>query len=245
LKEAKQRLDKELVSRGLADTRQRAHALILAGSVTVDGRRVDKAGTLVPVSADIRLTGLDMPYASRGGLKLKAALDKFGIKAAGLVCADIGSSTGGFTDCLLQEGAARVYAVDVGYGLLHMKLRADPRVVPIERFNVRFLEPATIGEPVDLATVDVSFISLKLVLGPIMKVLKPGGEIVALVKPQFEAGREHVGKGGIVKDEAARARTVQAVKSFAESIGLLVKGEMESPIKGAKGNVEYLLHLKA
>lgn len=245
MKTSRDRLDKELLRRGLADTRQRAQALIMSGKVLVDGQKALKAGTPVSESAEIRLTGEDIPYASRGGVKLMAALTRFGIKAAGLVCADIGASTGGFTDCLLQEGALKVYAIDVGHGLLDMKLKADSRVVLIERFNARLLEAGTVGEPVDLATVDVSFISLKLILGPIMKVLKPGGEVVALVKPQFEAGREAVGKGGIVRDADTRAAAVESVKAFAASIGFLVLGEMESPIKGAKGNVEYLLHLRA
>lgn len=233
-----------MLLRGLADSRQRAQGLILSGKVLVGGVRVDKAGAPVDPDADIKVVGEDNPYVSRGGLKLKAALDNFGIDVKGLVCCDIGASTGGFTDCLLQEGASKVYAVDVGYGLIDQRLREDPRVVVIERTNVRYMEPEKLGEPVDLATFDVSFISLKLVLGPVMAVLKPGGAIIALVKPQFEVGKGQVGKGGIVRDEAERLRALTEVKEFASGLGLEAKGEMESPVKGAKGNIEYLLYLK-
>ena len=239
------RLDTELVRRGLADSRQRAQGLILAGKVLVGGEKVEKSGAQVDESADIRITGCDIPYVSRGGLKLKAALDFFGINASGLVCADIGASTGGFTDCLLQEGASKVYALDVGYGLLGMKIRQDPRVAIIERVNARGLTPDILGGPVDLAVVDVSFISLKLILGPAKSVLTPGGIIIPLVKPQFEVGRGNVGKGGIVRDEKLRRGAVEDIKKFAETLGLEVLNEMESPVKGAKGNVEYLLHLKS
>jgi len=244
LKVLKQRLDKELLARGLADSRQRAQGLILSGKVSVGGVRVDKAGALVGPEADIIVAEPDIPYVSRGGLKLKAALDNFGVDVKGLVCLDAGASTGGFTDCLLQEGALRVYSVDVGYGLIDQRLREDPRVVLIERTNIRHMEPDAIGEKVDLASVDVSFISLRLVLGPILRMLKPGGAIVALVKPQFEVGKGKVGKGGIVRDEAERQRALDEVKAYAASIGLETIGEMESPIKGAKGNIEYLLHLR-
>lgn len=244
MKTVKDRLDKELVRRGLVETRQRAQGLILSGKVQVDGARVDKAGTMVTEDADIKITGEDIPFVSRGGLKLKAAIDNFGIDVRGLVCADIGASTGGFTDCLLQEGASRVYAVDVGYGLIDSRLRNDPRVSLIERTNVRYIAPDAFGGPVDFATIDVSFISLKLVLGPVSALLRQGGAIVALVKPQFEVGKGKVGKGGIVRDEAERSRSLEAVKDFAGSIGLEVLGLIESPIKGAKGNVEYLLYMR-
>ena len=244
MKQNKTRLDIELLARGLADSRQRAQGLILSGKVLVDGQKVEKAGALVGPGSEIRLIGEDIPYVSRGGLKLRAALDVFGIDVTGLVCADIGASTGGFTDCMLQAGAARVYAVDVGYGLLDLKVRNDPRVVVIERTNARLLTPDIIGEPVDLATVDVSFISLKLVLGPVRSVVKEGGSIVALVKPQFEVGRARVGKGGIVRDEDDRLAACQAVREFAAGLGMSVLGEMESPVRGAKGNVEYLMHIK-
>ena len=228
----------------MVETLQHSQGLILAGKVLVDGQRVDKPGTQVDGQADISLTGDEIPYVSRGGLKLKAALDRFGLDVTGLVCADIGASTGGFTDCLLQEGAAKVYAVDVGYGIIDMRLRRDPRVVLIERTNVRFLEPCAFGEKADLATIDVSFISLRLVLGPVMAMLKPGGSIIALVKPQFEVNREHVGEGGIVRDAVKRAGALDAVKEFATTLGLKPAGEIESPVKGAKGNIEYLLFLK-
>ncbi len=244
MKQDKSRLDVEMLARGLADTRQRAQGLILSGKVLVDGLKVEKAGAMVGDASEIRLIGEDIPYVSRGGLKLRAALDVFGIDVAGLICADIGASTGGFTDCMLQAGAARVYAVDVGYGLLDLKVRNDPRVVVIERTNARLLTPEILGEPVDLATVDVSFISLKLVLGPVRGVVKEGGSIVALVKPQFEVGRGKVGKGGIVRDEEDRLAAVKAVREFAVAQGMSVLGEMESPVRGAKGNVEYLMHIK-
>ncbi|HLB24809.1 MAG TPA: TlyA family RNA methyltransferase [Nitrospirota bacterium] len=244
MKKERQRLDKELLKRGLADTRQRAQGLILSGKVLVDGQRVDKSGAPVGEDSVITLTGADIPYVSRGGLKLKAAVQNFTIDLSGKVCADIGASTGGFTDCMLQEGAARVYAVDVGYGLIDAGLRADPRVTVIERTNVRHMEPGLFGERVDFAAVDVSFISLALILGPVAAAVKPGGEVVALVKPQFEAGRGHVGKGGIVRDEKARRGAVEEVKKFAVTAGLEVLGEMESPVRGAKGNIEYLLRLR-
>jgi 23S rRNA (cytidine1920-2'-O)/16S rRNA (cytidine1409-2'-O)-methyltransferase len=244
LKQNKIRLDIELVERGLAESRQRAQGLILAGHVLVDGQKAEKAGTMVGASSEIRLIGEDIPYVSRGGLKLRAALDVFGLDVTGLVCADVGASTGGFTDCLLQAGAAKVYAVDVGYGLLDLKVRDDPRVVVIERTNARNLTPEMIGEPVDIAVVDVSFISLKLVLGPAKGIIRPGGRLIALVKPQFEVGRGKVGKGGIVRDEADRQAALAAVEEFAAGLGMEVLGDMESPIKGAKGNIEYLVYLK-
>ncbi|MBI5191741.1 MAG: TlyA family RNA methyltransferase [Nitrospirae bacterium] len=244
MKTQKERLDKEILRRGLADTRQRAQGLILSGKVTVDGVRVDKAGAQVSEESAIALIADDMPYVSRGGLKLKGALDAFGLDVSGLICADVGASTGGFTDCLLQEGASRVYALDVGYGLIDSRLRNDPRVTVIERVNVRHMEPGWFDGPVDMATVDVSFISLKLVLGPIASVLRPGGIIVALVKPQFEVGKGKVGRGGIVRDESERLRALTEVMEFAASTGLIVGEHMESPITGAKGNVEYLLRLE-
>ena len=244
MKKEKERLDKALVERGHAETRQRAQALILAGEVLVNGVRADKAGTAVEPASKIELSGRGIPYVSRGGLKLKGALEGFHIDVKGLICADIGASTGGFTDCLLQEGAARVYAVDVGYGLIDQRLREDPRVIVIERFNVRSLAPEVLGEKVDLATIDVSFISLKLVLAPVASVLKAGGSVIALVKPQFEVGRGQVGKGGIVRDEEKRRAALEGVKGFAVEAGFSVAGEMESPITGAKGNREYLLYLR-
>lgn len=209
----------------------------------VDGQRQDKAGAQVSEDADIVVTGPDNPYVSRGGLKLKGAIDHFGVNVSGLVCSDIGASTGGFTDCLLKEGAVKVYALDVGHGLIDAKLRQDVRVVLIERMNARLMVPGLIGEKVDFAVVDVSFISLKLVLGNIAEMLKPGGRILALVKPQFEVGRGAVGRGGIVRDEGERARALKEVGLFAGSIGLNVTGSVESSIKGAKGNVESFLYM--
>ena len=243
MKEVRNRLDVELVRRGLAPSRQKAQALILAGQVRVDGRRAEKAGEPVKEGAGIEVIE-GLPYVSRGGLKLKAALDNFNISVSGLVCADIGASTGGFTDCLLKEGAGKVYAVDVGYGLIDQRLREDPRVIVMERVNFRHAGAGFMGEPVDFASVDVSFISLKLILPSISLNLRPGGQVVALVKPQFEVGRENVGKGGIVKDEGARERAAREICEFAESLGFELSGRMESPIKGAKGNIEYLLYLR-
>jgi len=222
----------------------RAQGLILSGKVLVDGQRVDKAGAQVSEDIAITLVGDDIPYVSRGGLKLKGALDGFGVDVKGFVCADFGASTGGFTDCLLQEGAARVYAVDVGRALLHPKVRDDGRVVVIEKVNVRLMEPGLIPEKLDLATVDLSFISLRLVLVNIANAMKPGGLILALVKPQFEVGRGGVGKGGIVRDEKRREDALNDVESFALGLGLVVLGKMESPIRGAKGNVEYFLCMR-
>jgi len=237
----KERLDVLVVERGLAESRAKAQALILAGEVVVDDQRVDKPGTLVPREAGLRLKGEAMPYVSRGGLKLKAALDRFEVDARGAVCADLGASTGGFTDCLLQAGAARVYAIDVGYGQLHQKLQSDPRVVSRERVNARHLTSAELPEPVSILTVDVSFISLRLVLPAALPHLRPGGTLVALVKPQFEVGKEKVGKGGVVRDAAAREEAIGGIRAFVEAAGLHVSGVMDSPIAGPAGNVEALL----
>jgi len=241
----KKRLDQELVGRGLADTRQKAQALILAGLVFVDGHRADKAGSMVPPDAGIEVKGEAVPFVSRGGLKLDAALDEFGIDVSGLVCADFGASTGGFTDCLLKRGAARVYAVDVGYGQLDLKLRDDSRVIVLDRTNVRLMGPDDLGERPGMAVVDLSFISLRLVLGNIMSMLTPGGYVVALVKPQFEVGKGKVGKGGIVRDETERLRAVAEIEEFARGLGFDITGVMESPVRGAKGNVEYLICMRA
>jgi 23S rRNA (cytidine1920-2'-O)/16S rRNA (cytidine1409-2'-O)-methyltransferase len=237
---SKKRLDLVLVERGLVDSRQQAQRLIMAGQVMVDGRVVDKSGTRVSGEADITLKAT-LPYVSRGGLKLKAALDRFAIEVTGVIAADVGASTGGFTDCLLQHGASKVYAIDVGYGQLAWRLRQDPRVVVMERVNVRYLEG--LPEPVDLATVDVSFISLELVLPAVIGFLKPHGDIVALIKPQFEAGRKQVGKGGVVKDPAVHRAVLRKVLLWADGHGLAVRGLMASPLKGPAGNVEFLAHL--
>lgn len=236
------RLDRLLMERGLVESRQKGQALILTGQVFVNGQKVDKAGVLVSRNADIRILSSSMPYVSRGGLKLQAALEQFRIDVSGCVCLDVGASTGGFTDCLLQYGAARVYAVDVGYGQMAWRLRQDPRVILIERTNIRRMDPSFIPEPIDMAVIDVSFISLEKVVPTILRFLKPGAGIIALIKPQFEVGREHVGKGGIVRDEQMRLLAVERVKTFLQNAGLDVKGVIQSPITGQDGNVEYLIY---
>ncbi len=235
------RLDELLVRRGFAETRAQAQRLILAGEVWLGDRRAEKAGQLVspdaPVRCDARLR-----YVSRGGLKLEAALDAFGIEPKGWVCADIGASTGGFTDCLLQRGAARVYAVDVGYGQLAWSLRQDPRVIPLERVNIRYLD--SLPEPVMLATVDVSFIGLGLVLPRVVALLAPAGQIIALIKPQFEVGKGLVGKGGVVRDPALHRAAIRQVIAGAQPLGLAPAGLIRSPITGPAGNVEFLVWLR-
>jgi 23S rRNA (cytidine1920-2'-O)/16S rRNA (cytidine1409-2'-O)-methyltransferase len=241
VKPRKERIDVLLVERGLAESRAKAQALILAGQVVVGDQRVDKPGTQVSVDAELRLKGEVLPYVSRGGLKLKAAIDHFGLEVRGRVCADIGASTGGFTDCLLQEGAARVHAIDVGYGQLHEKLRTDPRVRSRERVNARYLTAEDLPEKVGVAVIDVSFISLTQVLPAVLPFLEPGGLLVALVKPQFEVGRERIGKGGVVRDAAARQEAIDTVAAFAREQGLEVRGVMDSPVPGPAGNVEALL----
>ncbi|MBI3182185.1 MAG: TlyA family RNA methyltransferase [Myxococcales bacterium] len=241
MKPRKQRLDVLLVERGLAPSRAKAQALVLAGQVMVGERRVDKPGTLVAGDAELRLKGETLPYVSRGGLKLKAAVDRFELRLEGKVAADIGASTGGFTDVMLQQGARKVYAIDVGYGQLHEKLRRDPRVVSVERVNARYLSERELPELVDAATIDVSFISLRLVLPPVAARLKPGGLVVALVKPQFEVGPEKVGKGGVVRDPKARREAIERIAAFAQGLGLEVRGVMDSPVAGPAGNVEALL----
>jgi 23S rRNA (cytidine1920-2'-O)/16S rRNA (cytidine1409-2'-O)-methyltransferase len=241
------RLDTVLVERGLVVTRERARALILAGQVRINGQVAHKAGTPVPSDAMITLDVADHPYVGRGGIKLAHALDIFGIRAAGKTALDIGASTGGFTDALLQRGADRVVALDVGHGQLDWKLRSDPRVIVIERMNARALTPEQLPDTArrfSLVTVDVSFISLRLILPVIPALLEPAGDVVALVKPQFEAGREEVSKGGIVRDEAVQHRVVEAVVATADSLGLSRAGLIESPITGMEGNREFLLHLR-
>ncbi len=237
----KERLDVLLTQRGLAESRTKAAALILAGQVVVGDKRVDKPGTLVDVEAELRLKGEQLPYVSRGGLKLKGAVDRFRLDLRDKVCADIGASTGGFTDCLLQEGAARVHAIDVGYGQLHEKLRKDPRVLSRERVNARHLTDEDLPELVDVVVIDVSFISLRHVLPAVLPKLRAGGVLVALVKPQFEVGRENVGKGGVVKDAAARTAAIEGMVAFVSAEGLQVRGTVDSPIAGPAGNVEALL----
>jgi 23S rRNA (cytidine1920-2'-O)/16S rRNA (cytidine1409-2'-O)-methyltransferase len=242
---AKVRLDQLLVARGLAPTRARAQALVLAGAVSVNGSRVDKAGTLVAGGAEVDVRGADHPFVSRGGVKLAGALDALGVRALGLSCLDIGASTGGFTDCLLQRGAARVVAVDVGYGQLAHKLRTDARVVVLERTNARTLTPDAIGGPADLTVVDASFIGLGKLLGAIARCTREGGELVALVKPQFEVGREEASRGkGVVRDEAVRARAIEAVARSVREAGFDLLGQCDSPLPGPKGNLEAFLRAK-
>ncbi len=236
----KKRIDVLLVERELVETRQRAQALLLAGDVQVNGRRVDKAGTPVDENAEIAVRS-PLKYVGRGGWKLEGALDAFQVDPTGKVCADLGASTGGFTDCLLQRGAARVYAVDVGYGQLAWKLRIDPRVVVLDRVNIRHLE--TLPEPVDLVTIDTSFISLSLILPTALRLLRSGGQAVALIKPQFEAGRDQVGKGGIVRDPRVHRLAIRHVIEHAASTGWQAYGLCRSPITGADGNVEFFVHL--
>jgi len=237
----KQRLDRWMVDHGAAETREKAQALIMAGEVLVDGRKALKAGQTI--AGDARVEVLTRPrYVSRGGLKLEGALTHFAINVAGFACADFGSSTGGFTDCLLQHGAERVFAIDVGTGQLDWKLRNDPRVTVLENVNARYLEPADLGEPVDLAVCDVSFISATLILPAILRVLKPGSErLIVLVKPQFEVGRGQVGKGGIVRDPVLHEESCEKVRNFIEDSGFRTD-IMESPITGAEGNREFLLY---
>ncbi|MGB9885887.1 MAG: TlyA family RNA methyltransferase [Moorellales bacterium] len=237
----KQRLDVLLVQRGLCASREQARARILAGQVTVDGRLVDKPGTRVEESARIRLEGEPQRYVSRGGLKLERALAVFGVDLSGRVVLDVGASTGGFTDCALQHGAAKVYAVDVGYGQLAWKLRQDPRVVVLERTNIRYLDRSRLGEAVDLATIDVSFISLLKVLPAVSRLLRPQGQVLALVKPQFEAGRDKVGKRGVVREAAVHRQVLERVVLGAQEHGFFARGVTYSPLKGPEGNIEFWL----
>jgi 23S rRNA (cytidine1920-2'-O)/16S rRNA (cytidine1409-2'-O)-methyltransferase len=236
----KVRLDLLLVERGLAPSREQARRWILAGEVRVEGQVADKPGHLVPREAQVEVVATPK-YVSRGGLKLEAALRRFAVPVRGAVAADFGASTGGFTDCLLQAGAARVYALDVGYGQLAWALRQDPRVVVMERTNVRYLE--ALPEPVDLVTVDVSFISLRLVLPAASRVLKPVGHVIALVKPQFEAGPRQVGKGGVVRDRRVHRQVLREVLKAAQEAGFVPLGLIPSPLRGPAGNVEFLAHL--
>lgn len=240
----KKRLDLLLLDRGLFPTRQRAQAAIMAGGVLVEGQKKEKPGTLVPVNANITITGQDLPYVSRGGLKLEKALTVFPVKPEGKLALDVGASTGGFTDCLLQHGASRVIAVDVGYGQLAWKLRQDPRVTVFERTNIRYLTPQDIGEElVDLVTVDVSFISLRLVIPVIVSLAKQTADFILLIKPQFEAGKDKVGKHGVVRDPVIHQQVLSGIIEGALKHGLKIGGLDFSPIKGPEGNIEYLLWL--
>lgn len=240
----KERIDKILVDKGIAVSRERAKALVMEGNILVNGAPVTKSGAMIDTGADIVLRGGNMPYVSRGGLKLKAALEHFNINLEGLVAMDIGSSTGGFTDCMLQRGVRKVFCIDVGYGQLAWSLRNDPRVILMERTNIRHLEREIIPDVVDVVTVDVSFISLKKVIPKVMEFISENGNILALVKPQFEVGKGEVGKGGIVRDEEKRLLSVKSVREFAENAGLRTEGVFESPVAGQKGNREYFLHMR-
>ncbi len=238
----KLRLDRLLQLRDLAPTRQKAQALIIAGQVYVNEQLADKPGTLFPEDCQIKIKGNDCPYVSRGGLKLAGGLDHFGINPSGLICGDIGASTGGFSDCLLQRGAAKVYAIDVGYGQLAWKLRSDSRVVVMERTNARHLTPGDLPELFDLAVIDASFISLEILLKPIMALVKPDGSILALIKPQFEVGRGQVGKGGVVRDPELHESAIAKIEEFGHSLGLTSHGHCPSSLLGPKGNREFLIY---
>ncbi len=240
----KERLDVLLLNRGLVASRERARALILAGKVIVNDQRIDKAGCRVHIDADIRLKSADMPYVSRGGLKLAAALRAFDLDVSARIAVDVGASTGGFTDCLLQHRAAKVYAVDVGYGQLAWQLRDDPRVVNLERCNIRHLQPDTLDDVPSLAVIDASFISLGKVLPSTLRLLSPDADIVALIKPQFEVGKGQVGKGGIVRDSQQQEVVIDRICSLAIDLGCTVHGVVESPVLGAKGNREFLIHMQ-
>ena len=237
------RLDQLLLLQGLAPTLEKAQALIAAGQVLVNDQPADKVGSLFAEDCQIRLKGKSCPYVSRGGLKLAAGLDHFQIDPAGLICADIGASTGGFTDCLLQRGAAKVYAIDVGYGQLAWKLRQDPRVVVMERTNARNLQAGDLKDPLDLAVIDASFISLKTLLPPLL-VFFPGTiRVLALIKPQFEVGKGQIGKGGVVRDSDLHEKVIEEIRGFADGLGLVPVGVSASPILGPKGNREFLIYL--
>ncbi len=238
------RLDKLLVERGISPTRERAKALIMSGSVVVGESSIDKAGTLVSADAEITIKGQDNPYVSRGGLKLKGAFEKFGINVKDLVAFDIGVSTGGFTDCLLQEGARKVYAIDVGYGQLAWKLRQDERVVVFERTNIRYFSGEGIEDEINMVTIDVSFISLKLVIPVVVKLIPEDAVMLALIKPQFEAGKGEVGKKGVVRDPAVHKRVVDEIVEFARGLNLEIMGICESPITGPAGNKEFFLYAR-
>lgn len=240
----KERLDVLLVKRNLVESVRKAKAIIMSGSVFVEGQREDKAGTTFSDEVQIEIKGHTLPYVSRGGLKLEKAVNNFDVDLEGKVCTDVGSSTGGFTDCMLQNGAKKVFAIDVGRGQLAWKLRQDERVVCMEKTNIRYVTPEDLGEKIDFSSIDVSFISLTKVLLPIRNYLKDDGQIVALIKPQFEAGREKVGKKGVVRERSTHHEVIEMVVSYAVSIGFKVLNIEFSPIKGMEGNIEYLLHIQ-
>ena len=239
----KERLDVLLVQRGLAPSREKAKTMIMEGNVFVDQQREDKAGSFFDVEAKIEVRGNTLRYVSRGGLKLEKAMEAFGLDLSGCVCMDIGASTGGFTDCMLQNGAAKVYSVDVGYGQFAWKLRQDPRVVCMEKTNIRYVTPDQIGEPLDFASVDVSFISLTKVLEPAKALLREGAQMVCLIKPQFEAGKDKVGKKGVVREQSTHREVIEKVIAYARGLGFRVLHLDYSPVKGPEGNIEYLVHL--
>ena len=240
----KKRLDMLMMERALAPSREKAKAYIMAGDVYVDGQKEDKAGTMFPETVKIEVRGNTLPYVSRGGLKLVKAMKNFDVTLKDKVCMDVGASTGGFTDCMLQNGAVKVYSIDVGYGQLDWKLRNDPRVVCMEKTNIRYVVPEDLEGPADFSSIDVSFISLTKVLLPVRNLLTEEGEIVCLIKPQFEAGREKVGKKGVVRDPAVHQEVIEKVRDYAMSISMEPCHLSFSPIKGPEGNIEYLLHLK-
>ena len=239
----KKRLDVLLVEQGYAENRTKAQAVIMSGQVYVNGQKADKPGTSFDEAVSIEVRTGGCPYVSRGGLKLEKALRDFGVNPAGYVCSDSGASTGGFTDCLLQQGAKKVFAIDVGYGQLDWKIRSDPRVVVMERTNVRYVTPEQLGEPLDLSVVDVSFISLRIVLPVIKTFLKENGQVLCLIKPQFEAGKEKVGKKGVVRDPAIHKEVLDNFVALTKEIGFQIMGLTFSPVKGPEGNIEFLAHL--
>lgn len=239
----KKRLDVLLTEQGYADSRSKAQAIIMSGLVYVNGQKADKPGISYEETVDLEVRGAVCPYVSRGGLKLEKALRDFGVKPEGYVCSDSGASTGGFTDCLLQQGAKKVFAIDVGYGQLDWKIRSDPRVVVMERTNIRYVTPEQLGEPLDLSVVDVSFIGLEIVLPTIKTLLKPTGQVLCLIKPQFEAGKENVGKKGVVRDPKIHHMVLDNFVSLVDSLGFRILGLTFSPVKGPEGNIEFLGHL--
>lgn len=239
----KKRLDVLLTEQGYADTRSKAQAIIMAGQVYVNGQKADKPGISYEETVQLEVRGDVCPYVSRGGWKLEKALRDFGVKPEGFVCSDSGASTGGFTDCLLQQGAKKVFAIDVGYGQLDWKIRSDERVVVMERTNIRYVTPEDLGEPLDLSVIDVSFISLSIVLPTIKTLLKPTGQVLCLIKPQFEAGREKVGKKGVVRDPDTHKEVLDNFVALAEKLGFTILGLTFSPVKGPEGNIEFLGHL--
>jgi 23S rRNA (cytidine1920-2'-O)/16S rRNA (cytidine1409-2'-O)-methyltransferase len=241
---SKERIDKLLIEKRIVQSRERARSLIIEGRVIVEDRTIDKPGTKVDVEAQLQIRGEDLPYVSRGGVKLEGALNAFGVHPSGMVVMDVGASTGGFTDCVLQKGAQKVYAVDVGYGQLAWKLRKDPRVVNLERRNIRYLKREEVEEEVDLILIDTSFISIEKYLPHLLEFLRKGGTIISLIKPQFEVGKGEVGKGGVVKDPALHQKVIERISQFSRGLGLKVLRVIESSLLGPKGNKEFFIYLK-